>query len=482
MKRRKQIVVWLFVAAMAAGMCSGCGKKGKDVETEPVHSEEAVEEPATAAELLTQVKETLSAASSIKGTLSMQMIMDYKAQGVEATLECTMEQNVEQVREPEAVHMSGTVNINLAGLTVETETYTVKENDQYISYTGSGGQWVKQTVESAAGHGNVTETMDLLLKNPAALTLEETEGGNGLYRITGTITGENLVGIMSGMGNLVEENPDMYKELEAKVDLLVDRKTGLPTEISMDFTDSCHTLMQANKEAQGFDEVEVKAFSVVVSGCEANTVAQITVPDEVKKNALDIMDAMETLPEEETSEETRDPEEPESKDYAIYQNEKGDYVLETERNENTVAVSCPEGFVYDESSDKTWIRFNRREHDDVHDLYLVYNLYTIDDNYKEADLAQSQESSYADMLTSGDYAEVSFDKVQTVTAAGKTVSYTKLSYIYMGTYYTEECNSWTVLPDGRMVQCIVKEESYEEPCRLIDTESIFDTVFAALAD
>ena len=112
---------------------------------------------------------------------------------------------------------------------------------------------------------------------------------------------------------------------------------------------------------------------------------------------------------------------------------------------------------------------------------MTYTLYTIDDNYGEEDLAQSQESSYAYMQTLGDYAEVSFDGVQTVTAAGKTVSYTKLSYIYMGTYYTEEYNSWTV-PDGRMIQCTVKEESYEEPCRLIDTGSIFDTAFAALAE
>ena len=41
MKRRKQIAIWLAVAALAAGMISGCGKKAKETEPEPEHSEEA---------------------------------------------------------------------------------------------------------------------------------------------------------------------------------------------------------------------------------------------------------------------------------------------------------------------------------------------------------------------------------------------------------------------------------------------------------
>ncbi len=483
MKRRKQIMIWLAAAVLAAGMFSGCGKKAEETEPEQEHSEAAAETQVTAEELLTRAKDAFGAASSVKGDLSMEMVMDYKAQGVEATLECRMEQKVEQTREPEAVHMAGTIDINLAGITVDTETYTVKEDGRYVTYTGSGGQWMKEAAEKTDGQGNVTETLELLLKDPDALTLEQVdgEGGDPLYRVSGAITGENLSGIMSTVGTLLEENTDVYDGLEAKAELLIDGASGAIRELSMDFTDSYNTLMQANKEAQGFDEVAITAFSITISGYEFDTVAEINVPDNVRQSAVD-MDAPETQPDSGTPEETKDPEEPESKDYTIHQNEKGEYVLGTNWDDNTAGISCPEGFVYDEDSDKTWLRFNRREHDDVHDLTLTYTLYTMDDNYGEADLAQSQESSYAYMLTSGDYAEVSFDGVQTVTAAGRTVSYTKLSYIYMGTYYTEEYNSWTVLPDGRMIQCTVKEESREEPCSLIDPAGIFDTVFAALSE
>ena len=143
-------------------------------------------------------------------------------------------------------------------------------------------------------------------------------------------------------------------------------------------------------------------------------------------------------------------------------------------------IGVPEGFVFDGSSDKTYLKFNSNGNDGVHDLSLVYGLYTKDDNYGEEDLAQYQESSYAYMTGVGDYAEGSFEPVQTVDAAGRTISYTKLSYLYLGTIYCEEYNAWTVLEDGRMIQCTITEEAREEACDRIDTETIFETAFSAL--
>ncbi len=486
MRKRNRFMIWFMTAALAIGMCSGCGKK-KDEETEPAGSETPVEStaeaPDTAAELVAQVRDALSEASSAKGALSMEMVMNYKAQGVEASLEYVMKQEMEMTREPEAVHMAGTIDINLMGETIDTETYTVKENNQYVTYMGSGGQWVKQTSEISDSQVDIVKTMDLLLNNQDSLKMTEikAEGGNRLYQVTGEITGGNLSGLTSGLSSLLEENPDIYKELKANVTVSVDALTGLPTEISMDFTDSYNVVMQAGKEAQGFDEVEVVAFYVTMSGYEINGVEAITVPDEIKANAVD-MDHMGTDPEEETAEETENPEEPETEDGEIHQNESGEYVLKTDGDGVTANIAEPEGFTYDTTSDQTWLGFHSRKNDSIHELSLVYNLYVADDNYGEEDLAQSQESSYAYMRTSGDYAEISFEPVQTVTAAGQTVSYTKLSYIYLGTIYCEEYNSWTTLSDGRMIQCTVKEESREEPCDRIDTGTIFDTAFEAFKE
>lgn len=480
-------MIWFMTAALAIGICSGCGKK-KAEETAPSGSETpvetmAAEAPDTAVELVTRVRDTLSGASSAKGSLSMEMVMNYKAQGVEASLEYAMHQEMEMTREPEAVHMAGTIEVNLIGETIDTETYTVKENNQYVTYMGSGGQWIKQTSENSDSQVDIVKTMDLLLNNGDSLKMTETkaEGGNRLYQVTGEITGGNLSGLTSGLSSLLEENPDIYKELKANVTVSVDALTGLPTEISMDFTDSYNAVAQAGKEAQGFDEVEIVAFYVTMSGYEINSVEAITVPDEIKMNAVD-MDDMGMNPGDETAEETENPEEPETKDGEVHQNESGEYVLKKDGDEVTANIAEPEGFTYDTASDQTWLGFHSRKNDSIHEVSLVYNLYVADDNYGEEDLAQSQESSYAYMLTSGDYAEVSFDPVKTVTAAGRTVSYTKLSYIYLGTIYCEEYNSWTALPDGRMIQCTVKEESREEPCDRIDTGTIFDIAFEAFKE
>ena len=294
--------------------------------------------------------------------------------------------------------------------------------------------------------------------------------------MSGVIEGGDFSKLLDpSVGGLTSE--DSYGDLDAAVTLTVDGESGIPSAISIDLTESYNAFMQANREAEGFDEITVTAFCVTMSGYVLNGLGEITVPEEVKASAMD-MDALETSQPEES--ETSDPEEPESKDFEIQQNESGEYVLGTSWDDSTANIAVPAGFSYDAGSDKTWLKFNSKENDGVHELSLVYSLYTLDDNYGEEDLAQVQESTYAYMLTSGDYAKVSMEPQTTVTAGGRTVSYTKLSYLYLGTIYCEEYNSWTVLSDGRMIQCTVKEESREEACDRIDPEEILETAFAAL--
>ena len=474
MKKRRLFSAWILVLVLAAGVLGGCGKKN----TEETETSETSGKLATASELVEQARDALAGADSMSGQLSIEMAMDYSAQGVEATLECKVSQDMEMVRKPEAAHMKGTININLSGITVDTESYAVKEGDSYVTYTKSAGQGLKQTADSADTQADASKTLDMLLKNSDSLTMEETqgEGGKKLYQVSGVIEGGDFSKLLDpSVGGLTSE--DSYGDLDAAVTLTVDGESGIPSAISIDLTESYNAFMQANREAEGFDEITVTAFCVTMSGYVLNGLGEITVPEEVKASAMD-MDALETSQPEES--ETSDPEEPESKDFEIQQNESGEYVLGTSWDDSTANIAVPAGFSYDAGSDKTWLKFNSKENDGVHELSLVYSLYTLDDNYGEEDLAQVQESTYAYMLTSGDYAKVSMEPQTTVTAGGRTVSYTKLSYLYLGTIYCEEYNSWTVLSDGRMIQCTVKEESREEACDRIDPEEILETAFAAL--
>ena len=167
MKKRRLFSAWILVLVLAAGVLGGCGKKN----TEETETSETSGKPATASELVEQARDALAGADSMSGQLSIEMAMDYSAQGVEATLECKVSQDMEMVREPEAAHMTGTININLSGITVDTESYAVKEGDSYVTYTKSAGQWLKQKADSADTQADASKTLDMLLKNSDSLTM-----------------------------------------------------------------------------------------------------------------------------------------------------------------------------------------------------------------------------------------------------------------------------------------------------------------------
>lgn len=474
MKKYRYISALLLAASLAFGMITGCGKK-------PAEGSEAVTANVSAEELVRKAKATMDGASSMSAKMQMELSMDYSAQGADASFEMQMEQDMEMVREPEAVHMEGILDINLSGITLDTETYVVKENGKYVTYTGYGGQWMKQSSSSGNTSSDVSVTLALMLENPDGLLLGEPEQSDGktLYTVEASVRGENMSEIMASAGTILEDSADAYSDLDAKAVLIMDAESGVPVSMTLDFTDSYNALFQSSKAEQGFDDVTVTSFKVTMSGYEINKVGAIIVPEEVKANAVDL-DVTEDPTSGSMEPETKDPEEPPEKNYDVTQDETGNYILETDWDESTAVIGVPEGFVFDGSSDKTYLKFNSNGNDGVHDLSLVYGLYTKDDNYGEEDLAQYQESSYAYMTGVGDYAEVSFEPVQTVDAAGRTISYTKLSYLYLGTIYCEEYNAWTVLEDGRMIQCTITEEAREEACDRIDTETIFETAFSAL--
>lgn len=475
MKKNKRVFVWLMAAVIVLGIISGCGKKKGEESTEAAVSMEV-----SAAELVKKAQTVMNDASSVSGNMNLRMVMDYSAQGVEASLEMTMNQKVEMTKNPEASHMSGTLGINLSGISMDMESYVVKDKDSYMTYTKTGSQWVKQSTQAGGTHVNAAETLAILLKNESSLVLEgqEEKDGKQLYKVSGTVSGDELLEVISSAGDILGNDVDSNGDISAQVTMLIDAVSGIPAEMTMDFTESYNALIQANIAEQGFDEASVTEFVVAMSDYEFDKIETIAVPDEVIAAAVD-MDAEGTVPE--TQEESAaNPEEPSENDYEVQQDGEGNYVLETDWDESTVSMACPSGFSYDGGSDKTYLKFNSREDDSVHQLSLTYGLYTINDNYSEADLAQYQESSYAYMQGSGDYSMVSYDPVQTIEAGGRTVSYTKLSYLYMGTIYCEEYNSWTVFADGRMVQCTVTENSKEEPCNRIDAGTVFEAAYEAL--
>lgn len=480
MRRYRRLLAVLMAALLAFSAFSGCGKKKQEETPEETQSaEEGIE-------TMRRVADRLESASSVSASINTELRMKYVADGVEATLEMYITQDTQLVREPEAAHTKGVMTLNLSDISLDTETYAVKEGDQYVTYTASGGQWIKGTSEAVSTGADASGILSVLLENSDNLTVYSPIDEYHDLQIVGEgLSGEIFAGFAESAETLLEVSG--AGELSATVAVVMEEESEEIIDLAIDLKDSFGTLLEGQKEALGFDEVEVTRFVITMSDFELDTVSEIKVPDEVLSSAIDpnapAPDESTEAPQESESEsqtqpESVDPEEPSSQDYELPQDEAGNYVLGMEWYGDTITVSTPRGFVYNAGSDKTWLQFDSSENDGVHVLSMIYTLYIAGENYSEEDLAQAQESSYAYMNSSSAYSGVAFDPVQTVTAAGKQVSYTRLAYTQDGVSY-EEYNSWCVYPDGRMLQCTIKETADGESCNRIDPATVFETAFSA---
>lgn len=457
--RTAQAAAWLLMVLLAAGIAGGCGKKQSAQETDAVSGSEALP---TAGVLLEQAETAFSKAFSVSGTMTMNLAMDYTAQGVTASLEMDADQQVENTREPESAHVTGTISVNLSGISVETESYTVKEGDSYVIYSGSDGQWQKRkTTEPAADYG-AEELLEALSK-VEELSMQETESG---YLVEGILSGADFGAMLDPLNDLFSAG-EKETVLSAKASLLFSREDQTLQSMTLDLADSYDQFVQSHLEELGFEQAKVRKLQVSMADYALNTVEEITVPEEVKTAAWDA-DAPEETTEAGSDQKTENK--------TLGQDETGSYVLTAGNGALQVTIGVPSGFSYEENSDASWLQFNKQDNTDGRTVTVVYTLYVTGETYSEEDLAQSQADSYVYMQSSGDYSAVSFTGTQIVQAAGREVSYTELSDVYLGSVYETEYNTWTVLPGG-LLQCIIKENGTEEDHEKLDFSAVLEEAY-----
>ncbi|MCD2491305.1 hypothetical protein LQE92_01515 [Lacrimispora sp. NSJ-141] len=284
MKKGRIYLALLLVFSMILGMYTGCGDKKTQADT------------VTAESLIEKAEEAMIGADSMTGKMAVEMSMDYSSGGVDAALEMIMNQSIELTKNPEAVHMTGTLDIDFSGITMDTEAYAVRDGDKYVVYTKAGGQWVKQTSEAMPASADVSKTLEFMKKDTETLKISEPEKSDEkqVYQVDAVVHSEELAAeLMASLGNLFEESTDAFADLDTKITARIDGESGALLEMTIDLTDSYNAAMQAQKEVQGFDEVTVTAFKVTMADYVLNTVSEIIVPDDVRSGAVD-MDAKET--------------------------------------------------------------------------------------------------------------------------------------------------------------------------------------------
>ena len=126
-----------MAAVMAAALLSGCGGRTK----------------ATPENLLRDMTEK---AEKVESTvMNLKFNINLSAGGEE--LAVTMDMDMEATTEPEASHGKGEVSFDIAGssMSTEMEIYSVKEDDQYVTYTMMEGEWTKEAAGEEETLGDI---------------------------------------------------------------------------------------------------------------------------------------------------------------------------------------------------------------------------------------------------------------------------------------------------------------------------------------
>ena len=135
-KRTKKLAAMGMAAVMAAALLSGCGKT-----------------KATPENLLRDMTEKAEKAESAVANLKFNISLSSGG----AELAVNMDMDMEVTAEPEASYGKGEISVDIAGsgMSTEMEMYSVKEDDQYVTYTMMDGQWTKEISDEEEALGDI---------------------------------------------------------------------------------------------------------------------------------------------------------------------------------------------------------------------------------------------------------------------------------------------------------------------------------------
>ena len=163
----------------------------------------------------------------------------------------------------------------------------------------------------------------------------------------------------------------------------------------------------------------------------------------------------------------------------IYINPDGSYQLENFWDDGTIVnIRTPEGFAFNEYSDNTYFMFDYLGNQDFESVVASYML---DSDYTEEEMEEYYMDDVKYYQEDEDYSNVEVQPKQLYGVGNHIWSFIKVSYTYDETSNYIEYFVWTILEDGRVVQCEIEDYAYEQECSLID-DSILETVLGALAE
>jgi len=289
----KKLLTALVALVMVFTFCA-CAKDASPVTTAP--TETTVPKP-TANEIAQQMQQALEETPATKLDMVMDITLVMQVEGIdpmEMALKTTTQMTLSQ--EPVSSYVLATAEVSLAGEsnTTETETYTVPENGELVSYVSSNGIWFKVPTG---------QTADELTASPvtfdtANVTLDETvTSWNGQAvlclktRITGDLVEKALGDTLSGIqenGGALSDSADMleaidYTKMVCDCTIYLDPETCLPLGQEMTI-DGMNEVMAPLYAGLGVD-VDVTECVATTNFLSYEAQPAVTVPEDIAAKA-----------------------------------------------------------------------------------------------------------------------------------------------------------------------------------------------------
>lgn len=291
MKARSLLTIFLALALVL--MCCAC------TNTDPDASASTGPEELTPAQITEKMQEALSRTPCSKLETLMDMSMSVDA-GEAGKMDMTIQNKTEMTitQNPVSSYAAATVDMDIAGQTTQTvsESYSIIENNEIVSYVNSSGIWMK--VPTGQSPEDYSKSAAALTVDTANLTIDESvTEWNGKkvvalkFEATGDALQETIDEILGGMGNLggtLDSATDLigsadYTKLKCSSVIYLDAGTYLPLYQEQTFDGMTEVM------APVFQQLGV---SVDVSGCTAaltflsyDAQAEVTLPDGAAEKA-----------------------------------------------------------------------------------------------------------------------------------------------------------------------------------------------------
>jgi len=280
LKKYRKTIMLLATITILIGLLSGCGKP-------------------TPISIAKNVVEAMKDLKSVDGTTEVDLKATLPANpavGINGgDMGMKMNMDFQSILAPKpAMHSSG--KISMSGpvrIETDTESYSVKSDGGYTAYTSLVGKWMKQTsndkklsMDTLAKKDVYQAIVDKKVKASLDDELQKV-GKKDAYLLKVTLKGEYVKELFSSLGDITKDisdnlNPD---DININMDIYIYKDSSLPAKVTADLGDLTDAMISGTDEENA---AKIKEITLSMTMNSYNKVKPIQVPEEVKKNAMDI--------------------------------------------------------------------------------------------------------------------------------------------------------------------------------------------------